>query len=341
MYFQWRKSKGGIEKFHGAVVEHHGRTDARVFREVSDLGKELAILGTKTLGGRTPARVAVVFDWECWWAQKASSGPSRDLDYHAEVVHHFAALHAAGIATDVVPPDADLRGYDVVVLPVGYLLRAGQARAIAERVRAGATLIATFFSGVVDEDDRVHEGGAPGPLREVLGITIEEFDAFPAEVEQNVRFKSPLGKIASDVDYDASLICERLWLSTAKPLAHYADEFYAGDAAITVNEYGKGKAYYLATRLDEVTLAAFFSAIVAEHGIVSPLRDGASPPAGIEVTVRVSPAGKSLLYLLNHGNAAQAVALPGGMFTDALSGKTFEGTVSLAPRDVMILDAVS
>ena len=62
MYFQWRKSRGGIEKFHGAVVEHHGRSDARVFREVSELGKELGMLGSTTLGGRTPARVAVVFD---------------------------------------------------------------------------------------------------------------------------------------------------------------------------------------------------------------------------------------------------------------------------------------
>jgi beta-galactosidase len=341
MYFQWRKSRGGIEKFHGAVVEHHGRTDARVFREVSELGKELAVLGSKTLGGRTPARVAVVFDWECWWAENASSGPSRDLDYHVEVVHHYAGLHAAGIPTDVVPPDADLRGYDVIVLPVGYLLRAGQGRAIAERVRSGATLIATFFSGVVDEDDRVHEGGAPGPLRDVLGITVEEFDAFPPEVEQNVRFKSPMGKLVSDFDYDASVMCERLWLSTAKPLAHYADNFYAGDAAITVNAYGQGKAYYIGTHLDEPTLAALFSAIVADHGIGSPIQGGAPPPVGVEVTVRISPAGKALLYLLNHGNAAQKVALPGGAYTDALSGKTFEGTATLAPRDVLILDPIS
>ena len=337
MYFQWRKSRGGIEKFHGAVVEHHGRTDARVFREVSALGKELELLGTQTLGGRTPARVAVVFDWECWWAQKGSSGPSPDLDYHGEVVAHFAALHSAGIATDVVGPDADLARYDVIVLPVGYLLRAAQARAIAERVRAGATLVATFFSGVVDENDRVHEGGAPGPLRDVLGITIEEFEAFPSEVQQGVRFTSPIGTLAANVDYRASLMCERIWLSSAKSLAQYTEAFYRGDAAITLNAYGEGTAYYLGTRLDEPDLTAFFGAVAAKHGIASPLPGGAAPPLGVEVTVRVSPSGEPLLYLLNHGDAPQTVRLLAGVHTDALSGRTFEGAATLAPRDVLIL----
>jgi beta-galactosidase len=341
MYFQWRKSQGGIEKFHGAVVEHHGRSDARVFREVSELGQELAALGQRTLGARTPAKVAVVFDWECWWAQKASSGPSRDLDYHAEVVHHFAALHAAGIATDVVGPHADLARYDVIVLPVAYLLRSAQARAIVERVRAGATLVATFWSGVVDEDDRVHEGGAPGPLREVLGFTVEEFDALPPELEQGVRFASPLGSLGADVTHEASLLCERLWLANAKPLAHYTQQFYAGDTALTVNEYGKGKAYYLGTRLAQPTLLAFFAAIAAAHGIASPLRDGAAPPAGVEVTKRVSPSGEALLYLLNHGDVPQAVALPAGVYVDALSGETFEGSATLVPRGVRILGAAS
>jgi len=338
MFFQWRKSRGGIEKFHGAVVEHHGREDARVFREVAELGRELASLGQKTLGGRTPARVAVMFDWECWWALNASSGPSRDLDYHPEVIRHFAALIAAGISADVIGPDADVGRYDVIVLPVGYMLRAAQARRIAERTRAGGTLIATYFSGVVDEDDRTHEGGAPGPLREVLGLTVEELDAFPAEVAQGVRLEHAVGKLAVDAEHVASLMAERLWLSTARPLARYTREFYAGDVAIAVNEYGAGKAYYFGTRLAEPDLAEIYGAICAERGIASPLRDGVAPPTGVEVAVRVSPAGKALLYLLNHGGAKQSVPLPDGAYLDLLSGKSCQGATALAPREVLILE---
>jgi len=339
MYFQWRKSAGGIEKLHGAVIEHHGRPDARVFREVSALGAELAALGERTLGGRIPARVAVVFDWESWWALAASSGPSRDLDYRREVQRVYAALHRCGIQTDVVGPEADLAPYDVVVLASAYVVRTEQARRVADRVRAGSTLIATFFSGLADDSDRIHPGGAPGPLREVLGVTVEEFDALPPEASQAVSFDASFGELPAGVELSASLLCDRVWLLGAKPLARYTREFYAGDPAVTVHHYGEGKAYYLATRLDDEALRKLFRAACAERHVVSPLRDGAAPADGVEVTVRVSPGGKALLYLLNHGSVVREVPLAGEAHIDLLSGRTYAREVALAPREVLILDS--
>lgn len=338
MYFQWRRSPGGIEKLHGAVVEHHGRPDARVFQEVSALGSELAGLGQWTLGGRTPARVAVVFDWECWWALTASSGPSRDLDYRREVQHVYAALHRSGIQADVVGPDADLARYDVVVLATAYLVRDAQARRLADRVRAGATLVATFFSALVDESDRIHPGGAPGPLRDVLGVTVEEFDALPPDVTQGASFDTPLGELPADVEVPVSLLCDRVWLEGARPLAHYTRLFYAGDPAVTVHDHGEGKAYYVGARFGDDALCKLLRAICAEQGIASPLRAGAIPAEGIEVTVRVSPGGESLLYLLNHGQASREVPLAGEAYSDLLTGRALSRSVTLAPGEVLILD---
>lgn len=338
MYFQWRRSAGGIEKLHGAVVEHHGRPDARVFREVSALGSELAALGERTLGGRTPARVAVVFDWESWWALTASSGPSRDLDYRREVQRVYAALHRSGIQTDVVGPDTDLTSYEVVVLATSYIVRTEQARRIAHRVRAGCTLVATFFSSVADESDRIHSGGAPGPLREVLGVTVEEFDALPPEAGQGVSFEAAFAELPAGVELPASLLCDRVWLLGARPLARYTREFYAGDPAVTVHRYGNGKAYYVATRLEDDALGKFLRAICAERQVTSPLRAGAPPAHGVEVSVRVSPAGKSLLYVLNHGSAAREVALASEAYVDLLTGRKLSSDFTLGPREVVILD---
>jgi beta-galactosidase len=346
MYFQWRKSRGGIEKLHGAVVEHHGRSDARVFREASALGEELAALGGRTLGGRTPARVAVLFDWESWWALGASSGPSRDLDYHDQAIRAYSALHAAGIQTDVVGPGADLGRYDVVVLPCAYVMRVEQARRIADRIRAGARLVVTFFSAVADENDRVHEGGAPGPLRDVLGVTVEEYDALPPGAPQSVRFiaaiDAPGGEgdppgLAALAEYPASLLCERVWLDGATVLATYMRDFYAGEPAITVNAYGEGKAYYVACRLDEGAWSTLLRAVCAERGITSPLGGGVAPAEGIEVAVRVAPTGQALLYLLNHGTAPQDVPLAPGTHVDLLTGKTFAGRAVVGPREVLLL----
>jgi beta-galactosidase len=344
MFFQWRRSRGGIEKFHGAVVEHHGRADARVFREVSALGAELQGLGSRTLHGRTPARVAVLFDWECWWALAASSGPSRDLDYHREVVTAYAALHEAGIQTDVVGPSDDLARYDVIVAPTAYLIREEQARSIADRVRDGTTLVATFFTGVVDDNDRVHPGGAPGPLREVLGVSVEEFDALPSlpslpSPAQGVRFAPRMLGATNREEHVASILAERLWLEGATALAWYTADFYAGDPALTVNNFGKGKAYYVATHLADEALTAFLRAVCLERGIASPLRDGKAPPAGVEVVLRAAPAGSgALLYLLNHASEPREVELGSGTFTDLLTGRDASGSVSLASRDVVVLD---
>ncbi len=337
MYFQWRKSRGGIEKLHGAVVEHHGRSDARVFREVSALGDELEGLAGRTLGGRTPARVAVLFDWECWWALDASSGPSRDLDYFREVLAAYAGLHIAGIQTDVIGPEADLSPYDVLVAPVAYMMRADQASRIADRTRQGATFVATFFSGVADGSDRIAEGGPPGLLREVLGITVEELDALPEGARQVVRFVRAFGSLSPEVDYGASLLCERIWLQGAAALARYASDFYAGDPAVTVHSYGKGKGYYVATRLERDAWSQFVRTVSAEHGIVSPLRAGVVPPEGVEVTVRKSPGGHSLLYLLNHGAARREVSLGSGEHIDLLTGHTFAGVAGVEPGEVLIL----
>ncbi len=334
MYYQWRRSRGGIEKLHGAVVEHHGRADSRVFGEVAALGEELAKLGARTLGGRTPARVALVFDWESWWALAASSGPTRDLDYLREAQHVYAALVTSGIQTDVIGPEADLARYDVIVLPTTYVVRAAQAEHLAARVRSGATLVATFFTGVCDENDQVHPGGPPGPLREVLGITVEEFDALPPTVSQGVRFEGAATEVG------ASLLCERVWVhEEARVLARHTREFYAGDAAITIHAYGEGEGYYVATRLASDALGSLLRAICTRRGIVSPLGEGAAPPEGVEVTVRTSAEGPPLLYLLHHGDATREIPLPPGTHRDLLSGRQLSGVVSLEPRQVMILEA--
>ena len=338
MYFQWRRGRAGIEKLHGAVVEHPGRADTRVFREVAEIGADLARLGGAILGGRTPSRVALLWDWENWWGLRFSSGPSKDVDYLAQCRAYWAALWAAGVSTEIVAPDADLSRFDVIVAPMLTLLRTTDAERIAAQVHSGgATLLATCFTGVVDENDAAHNGGAPGPLRDVLGLWVEETDALPADKTNGLRFPDAFGPLAAGTTFKASLLCDRVRLENATAVAVYTDDFYAGEPALTVNGHGKGRAYYLATHPDAAGIAAIVGAVCAEKGIVSPLAGGAKPPTGVEVTVRVSPDGSELLYLLNHAGEAVAVPVGDGPFTDLLTGDTIRQSAPLAVRGVRIL----
>jgi beta-galactosidase len=199
---------------------------------------------------------------------------------------------------------------------------------------------------MADQNDRIHEGGAPGPLRDVLGLTVEEFDALPPEVPQGVRFDAAFGVVAAGTEYAAGLLAERVWLSGAKPLAFYTREFYAGNPAVTVNAYGEGKAYWVGARLEPRGLSELLRSICAEKAIASPLRGGAPPPPDVEVTVRVSQGaaagaraeGRGLLYLLNHGAVAREVPLEGsGAYVDLATGSAVTGVARLEAYGALIL----
>ena len=335
MYFQWRRGRGGIEKFHGAVVEHVGTSTPRVFQEVATLGAELEKLGGRTLGGRTPAKVALLFDWENWWAVEYSSGPTTDLKYLDQCSQYHAALHGLNIATDIVSPDADLSGYSVVIAPVLYMVKPGIAEKLEAFTRNGGSFVTTFFSGIADENDLVYLGGYPGPLRKLLGIWAEEIDALMPGQTNRVRFDTPFGELSDT--YDCRLLCDRIHSEGAEVLATYASDFYAGEPAITRNRFGQGSAYYLATALEAFGLRGFIARVCADAG-VNPLVVGA--PAGVEVTARRSPEGETLFYLLNHNAESVTTPVPGNAaYVDLLTGDTVTGTAFLSGYGVRILAA--
>ncbi|MCJ7752003.1 MAG: beta-galactosidase, partial [Armatimonadetes bacterium] len=195
MYFQLRRSQGACEKWHGAVISHAGHENTRVFRESADLGKELKDLGQSVLDGRIEAQVAMLFDWENWWAVEYSSGPSQDMKYLPQIHKYYGALWRAGIAVDFVSPAFDISKYKVFIAPLVYLLQPGFAEKVETFVQAGGTFVTTVYSGMVDENDRAVIGGYPGALRNVLGIWAEEFDAVPPELKNEIEMASALGDL--------------------------------------------------------------------------------------------------------------------------------------------------
>ncbi|HSI73325.1 MAG TPA: beta-galactosidase [Fimbriimonas sp.] len=295
MYFQWRRGRGGAEKLHGAVVEHGGTNQNRVFKEVSALGAELQTL-TQIQGQRVPAKVALLFSWENWWDLTFSSGPSKDLDYVKVVKDFYAAFYEHGIQVEVLSPQADLKGYDLIVAPLLMLLREEDAARIAQHVQAGATLVTTVFSALVDENDNVHANGAPGPWRKLLGIFGEEADALHPG-EDLPLLPSPLGEGLGVRVCKAHLLAERVQLEGAETLLTYGANFYRGEPSLTVNHYGEGKAYYFATLPTKETLANVLKPIWQERGIEPPI-----DAPGVEVTQR-----GEWVFLLNHSDDTKEV----------------------------------
>lgn len=297
MFFQMKRSIGACEKYHGAVIDHVGNENTRVFREVTELGAELEKLGSQTLGARTDAKAAIVFDWDNWWGISYSAGPSIYLDYCQEVLHYYKAFHNKNIPVDMIGVEDDLSKYSLVIAPVLYMVKGNYDEKIRAFVKNGGRFLTTFFSGYVDEHDLVTIGGYPGKLRDILGIWVEEEDALPKEMENSFSYQ---GKT-----YPAKMLCDLLHTEGAQALTSYEKDFYAGMPVLTKNAFGKGYGYYVATSSDDAFYEDYLSEICAEAGI-TPIMD---TPATVEVTMR-SNANGSFVFLLNHGEETYETALP-------------------------------
>jgi beta-galactosidase len=335
LFFQMRRSVGACEKFHGAVIEHAGHENTRVFREVAALGKELQKLGGAFMGARVPARVGIVFDWENWWAVELSSGPSIALKYVDEVHKYYRALYRRNIPIDMIGPDADLGKYDVVIAPVLYMLRAGYAKKVEAFVAGGGTFVTTFLSGIVDERDIVTLGGYPGELRKVLGVWAEEIDALPPERKNRIVMRQPLGELAGE--YTCNLLFDLIHAEGAEVIAEYGDDFYKGMPVVTRNRFGNGEAWYVASSPDDAFLDGFLGYLCEARGIRPVVRQA---PASVEATVRKREDGTTFLFLLNHDPEPCTVDIGPEPGTDLLAdegGRIVSGTVELPGYGVALI----
>lgn len=330
LFFQWRASMHGSEKFHSAMVPHIGE-NSRIFREVTELGRELPQL-KEIVGSRVKADVAMVLDYNNWWTVEFTPGPTALLDYLANLKAYHYALFEENITTDVIPFDRDLGCYKVVIAPLLYMIKPGFRESVESFVAAGGTFITTFFSGVVNEFDEVFRGGYPGPLAELLGLKVEEFEAMKPYVKNSlVVGQNSLGLAG---EYESTLWCDILQLNGAKPLAVYGSDYFRGSPALTVNAFGQGKAYYVATLPSNGFLRPFLKNVCDQRGVQPVL----AAPARVEAVIRTQ-AGQDYLFVMNHNYEPVEVTLPGQPRFDLLSQTTVGGTVTLEALQSMILKA--
>jgi beta-galactosidase len=330
LYFQMRQSRGACEKYHGAVLDHAGRTDTRTFREIQALGADFERVGSAVLGARTPARVAFLFDWDSWWASEITDGLNRTVAYPQLVLGYHRALWEAGVQLDVVAADASLDGYDVVVAPLLHLLKGD----IAERLQAvldrGGSIVSGFLSGRVDENTNAFLRDAPGPLAPLFGVRVEETDSLPAD---SVNRISLTGAGVTGVVKSHSVF-EVLVAEGAEIVGTYGDDFYAGRAAITRRASAAGgSAWYIGTLLEVDGLTAILRAVLAEHHLIGPYSDEPE----LEYSVREGESGR-ISFLLNHADAAVTVQVHTSG-TDLLTDTAIAvgESMTIQPKDVVVI----
>ncbi|GCF10561.1 beta-galactosidase [Dictyobacter arantiisoli] len=331
LFFQWRQSKTGAEMYHAAVVTHEGNEHNRIFRQAAQVGAELAKLSPIVAGSRIQADVAILLDWDTWWAVEYLPGPSDRIKYMELVGKYYHAFHQQNVNIDVVRPDSDLSKYRVVVAPMLHMLHRGVAQNLEQFVSAGGTLLTTFYSGIVDENNHAALGGYPGELRSLLGVHVEEFDPLTPEMHNELVIKE--GSLAGT--YNTDLWGELVHLEGAQAIGVFGSDYYARKAALTVNKFGAGHAYYLATLNDADFLVKLAAELCQQAGIKPTLPISSE----IEVTKRVTETGKEIYFLLNHTQQAKQITLPHGTFTSLLDDSSVQGEITIPAMDALVLQA--
>jgi beta-galactosidase len=332
LFFQMRRSRGACEKFHGAVIEHVGHENTRVFREVAELGEELVQLNDRLLDSRVNSKAAIVFDWDNWWGVEYSSGPSIALKYVDEVHKYYKALFDMNIQVDLVSVEADVTQYKVVIAPVLYMVKPGYAKKIEEFVENGGTFLTTYFSGIVNESDLVTLGGYPGELRDVLGIWSEEIDALPPEQSNKIVTEKEYGNLQGT--YTCNLLFDLIHSEGAEVIATYGEDFYQGRPVVTMNTFGKGQAWYIASSPDQAFLADLMNGIAEEKGIKNEI---AANKHGIEITKRTK-GDQAFIFVLNHNNDSVSVELPAIRGINLLTQRNVVESIELGSFDVAIIE---
>lgn len=324
-YFQWRKGRGAAEQFHGAVVDHLGRDDTRVFKEVSEVGELLKKLAPVT-GSRVASKAAVLFDWSNRWAIKDMQGMAHDTKNYEKEVRKFYNIHLKkGINADIVFPLEDLSSYSLVVLPMYYAVSKEAGAWLKEYVKNGGTVVATYLTAYVNENTLAYLGGFPGAgLGEVFGLYAEELDTLYPTDSNAVLMKD--GNKAIVKDY-----CELIKLTGAEVLGTYESDFYAGMPAVTVHSYGNGKAYYIGTRMEEADLIKFFTQIWSECGIKEK-----ELPEGVEYLTRTAEDGSTFDFYVNY-NAMPVTVQLSKDGTNLLNGEAVSGKVEILPFNAVVV----
>jgi beta-galactosidase len=329
LFFRWRQPRAGTEKFDGAVLPHHLAGSRRVFNEIAHLGEELKVLAPVLKDTKVSADVCILYSHDNEWVLAQPNQPSKlfSLREHVQLFYH--ALHERNVPVDFARPNEDLSKYKIVFAPSLHLLSGNEADRLKLYVQNGGTLIGTFNTGLVDENNIAPDNGYPLDLTDLFGLEVQEFDLLPSAEDNLLIFK---GAFHTTHIHPARVWCDLIEPKGCQVLATFGKDFYAGKPAITMNTFGLGKAIYLGTQSHQ----HFYHDLVGWLRQMTGLHPLLKVPEHIEVSLR-EKAGARVYFLLNHQNSPVRVQFYKPMH-DFLTGQNIVGNYDLPPHGVLVID---
>ena len=321
LYWQWRPARNGQETYHGSLLGQDGKPNP-VLAEVARTAGEITTAASNLADTQPVARVAMLFSYDSRWAidlQPLNKG----FDPVREFTDFYRPLRIAAQGVAVLPPDADLSRYPLVVAPALNVLSADTAQRLAAYAQVGGHLVLGPRSGMKDEANALWPNRQPGPLASLLGAHVDQFYALDKPVSLTGAVSGTASTWAEAILPDSA---------DAQIAARYVDPggWLDGKPAIVTRRVGKGSITYVGAWLDPEAMRGLASRLLESAGI-RPMLAAVDPD--IEVSARAG-AGRCVLIVINHGSVAHPIALP----ADArlIAGSLDHGTAQ--PHAVAVME---
>ena len=329
LYYHWRQSRIGFEKFFGAVLPHHVQVTNRVYKEISQIGEEIKLLAPALKDTRVVAEACILYTHDNDWALQQPMQPNKFFNLREHIQLFYTGLHDRNISVDFARPTEDLSKYRLVFAPSLHLLTGHEADMLKLYVQNGGTVVGTFNTGLVNEHAIAPVTGFPHDLTDLFGLEVLEFDPLPPGEENHLTFK---GAFPTSHLHPARLWCDIIEPKECQVLATYAKDFYSGRPAMTMNTFGLGKAIYIGTQSHQ----HFYNDLVTWLRQMCNLHPLLKVPDNVEVSMRQKDDAR-VFFLLNHQSSPVRIQFYKPMH-DFLTGSTFSGNYDLPPHGVLVLD---
>ena len=197
-YFRWRQAPFGQEQMHAGL----NRPD----RNLDQGGREAAAVAAElsTIGELAPCRradVALVFSYEADW-QIGIQPHAEDFRWLRLAFEAYSTLRRLGLDIDIVSPDADLKGYRLIVAPSLPILRAETQAALEA---SGAIVLFGPRTGSRTVDGHIPDDLPPGPLASRLPFRVARVESLrpgaePAVIHGHARLSGRLWREHLETD---------------------------------------------------------------------------------------------------------------------------------------------
>lgn len=337
-YWHWHTLHYGSENQIVGILNHAFET-GRCYREISQIGRELAQHGETLTDLQIDADVALLYSQDTRYAfefqplfQRPDEIAPDPNTYRRIFDAMYRACFDARAETAIVHPHQEFGQFPVLVVPTLYIADDNLLSRLISYAVGGGHLLLGFRSGYADEFARPRMQRAPGLLREAVGASYAEYSALLRPLAlRNGAADFEIPETARALEW-----ADGLELEGASALAYYDHPHFGRFPALTSQPFGKGRVTYLGTLPNPALGRAVVSWVLKQAGI-NPV--GAGLPESVRLSRALTQDGRRLWFLTNWSWSPQTIKqLPVGG-TDLFTGQLIPlgSTFDLVPWDIRIL----